>query len=558
MPLRIFFFCLIMHGRGAMNSMFCLAPKNHVVLLSAQSNEFYPHLTLDSSPCRKLSLLPGTLLAPHPFPDAPLCAEPSWVHLKAAMLEFNPPAETSEQLEDSGCRLPELDPWDPSIRLWVKDWPPQYDKKAGIEDLLFVTMDTLHFNTTWLKRLKLDRKDINCNYSYIGAGASHQPEVPFEEDVLTLLPNYNSIWTRCVHGLKVLSTMTLFYVPPAISELNQTGDGVGAYSKSNFSRKMSGKRYSVTLLIIDSLSQMNIHRSLPKSLAQAEAMGGIMMSGHHKIGENSVPNMMGMMTGDKLYWTPGWVTSQNKTPETLPMIIGMFRDWGWSTVYFEDMIHWVGPALKYNVKVANPWTITYNDVWWYLRGSLAHNNPIQTISDMHLAHKELPSFLHIHLSEYLHDNLNMAKNYDADLAAMLNYLVQEKALEDTFVLLMGDHGYRMQGFTNLEQGKIENNMPGLIVIPPRDLQAQHPDWVKNLQANAEVLTSHWDIHHMFRQILGVAGGAEEVAKVYSHLKVPGESLLSPLAKRSCTAAGIALEYCSCPSGHRHLDPVKLP
>ena len=168
--------------------MFCLAPKYHVFLISAQSYEFYPHLTLDSSPFCKLTLLPGTLLAPHPFPDAPLCAEPSWVHLKAAMLEFNPPAETSEQPEDSGCRLPELDPWDPSIRLWVKDWPPPYDKKAGIEDLLFVTMDTLHFNTTWLERLKMNRKDIACNYSYIGAGASRQPEVTFEEDVLTLLP----------------------------------------------------------------------------------------------------------------------------------------------------------------------------------------------------------------------------------------------------------------------------------------------------------------------------------------------------------------------------------
>ena len=151
----------------------------------------------------------------------------------------------------------------------------------------------------------------------------------------------------------------------------------------------------------------------------------------------------------------------------------------------------------------------------------------------------------------------MAKNYDADLAVMLTNLSNEKALEDTFLLLMGDHGYRTQGFANLPQGEIENNMPGLLIIPPKDLAVEHPDWLKNLKANADVLTSHWDIHHMFRDILGIAGGAEEVVDVYKDHKVPGASLFSPLGRRSCTEAGVPLEFCSCPDGHISLDPSSV-
>ena len=115
----------------------------------------------------------------------------------------------------------------------------------------------------------------------------------------------------------------------------------------------------------------------------------------------------------------------------------------------------------------------------------------------------------------------------------------------------------MQPVANLEQGKIENNMPALLIIPPKDLAAKHPDWLKNLKANADVLTSHWDIHHMFRDILGIAGGAEEVADVYKDHKVPGASLFSPLGRRSCTEAGVPLEFCSCPDGHITLDPSSI-
>ena len=45
--------------------------------------------------------------------------------------------------------------------------------------------------------------------------------------------------------------------------------------------------------------------------------------------------------------------------------------------------------------------------------------------------------------------------------------------------------------------------------------------------------------------------------VYSLLDSPGASLLAPLPPRSCSEAGVPLDYCSCPEGHVALQPSQL-
>ena len=41
------------------------------------------------------------------------------------------------------------------------------------------------------------------------------------------------------------------------------------------------------------------------------------------------------------------------------------------------------------------------------------------------------------------------------------------------------------------------------------------------------------------------------------LEAPGASLLTPLGPRSCSAAGVPLNYCSCPEGHVALQTSQL-
>ena len=133
---------------------------------------------------------------------------------------------------------------------------------------------------------------------------------------------------------------------------------------------------------------------------------------------------------------------------------------------------------------------------------------------------------------------------------LLNSVAAAGALNTTFFLLMGDHGFRMgeTKFQSTEQGIIENNMPGLVVIPPTTFVRKHEDMMVNLKANTKVLTSHYDLHHTLRHILAISLG-KEVDEVWGkEVGPPGASLFSPLEERTCGEAGVPLDFCSCPQG----------
>ena len=168
-------------------------------------------------------------------------------------------------------------------------------------------------------------------------------------------------------------------------------------------------------------------------------------------------------------------------------------------------------------------------------------------------YRDRPTFAHVHLTEYTHNDLNGAKSYDWDLALKLRMMAQSGALDDTFLVLMGDHGFRFGGFSKTSQGNVENNMPLLLVMPPKSLEEEQPDMVRNLRHNSEVLTSHWDLHQTLRHLLALGVGQELVDTFYAGSLSPGSSLLSPLRPRTCSEAGISLWFCSCPEDQRVIE-----
>lgn len=185
-------------------------------------------------------------------------------------------------------------------------------------------------------------------------------------------------------------------------------------------------------------------------------------------------------------------------------------------------------------------------------------------------YKDQPSFAVIHLCEYSHDDQNLTPHYDSDLALMLASLSSSGALRDTFFVLMGDHGFRAGSpFSKTPQGKLEDTMPMLAILPPRSLETDHPDMAANLKENAKVLTSHTDINMMLRQLLslGTGLGEEQLFPAMHTVQVqgvqggsiamagdPGTSLLRPVGQRDCLEVGIPMEYGSCAGGNFYYLP----
>ena len=60
-----------------------------------------------------------------------------------------------------------------------------------------------------------------------------------------------------------------------------------------------------------------------------------------------------------------------------------------------------------------------------------------------------------------------------------DFVLSSGALEKTFFMLMGDHGFRMDfNFGGTGQGKTEASMPAFALLPPKDFSSLHPDRAK--------------------------------------------------------------------------------
>ena len=112
----------------------------------------------------------------------------------------------------------------------------------------------------------------------------------------------------------------------------------------------------------------------------------------------------------------------------------------------------------------------------YLQEKKLHKYQFDVLQDFLEKYKTTPTFAFLHLQEYTHNDQNLARLYDDDLSAMLERLLNSGSLDQTFLLLMGDHGFRMDfSWGGTDQGKTEATMPALAVLAPHQFRSQHPD-----------------------------------------------------------------------------------
>ena len=57
-------------------------------------------------------------------------------------------------------------------------------------------------------------------------------------------------------------------------------------------------QYSVNILTIDALSQLNFKRSFPLTWAVLRSLQAILFTGQHRVGQNSYPNVMALLSGE--------------------------------------------------------------------------------------------------------------------------------------------------------------------------------------------------------------------------------------------------------------------
>uniref|UniRef100_A0AC35TKI5 Sulfatase domain-containing protein n=1 Tax=Rhabditophanes sp. KR3021 TaxID=114890 RepID=A0AC35TKI5_9BILA len=140
--------------------------------------------------------------------------------------------------------------------------------------------------------------------------------------------------------------------------------------------------------------------------------------------------------------------------------------------------------------------------------------------------------------------------YDDEFAEF--FKTNEKAFDDSFLFVMGDHGHRMASFSYTPEGRYERNNPYFYVSVPKNLR-DNKELRKNLNDNTNKHTSHFDTYATILDILTEAGRTN-----FTNLKpfdlstivndtIKGKSLFRPIdeSTRDCYNMLVPSRYCLC-------------
>lgn len=122
-------------------------------------------------------------------------------------------------------------------------------------------------------------------------------------------------------------------------------------------------------------------------------------------------------------------------------------------------------------------------------------------------------------------------------------------LENTVIILMADHGFYSGLYANTPEGLLERRHPLFLIRLPEKLASSHPEFFKNIQDNANRITSHYDVYKTMKHLREIASSTSTaVSTLEQDFKdsVVGRSLLLEIPeKRTCTEAGISKSRCAC-------------
>lgn len=456
----------------------------------------------------------------------------------------------------SGCEMPSLNPFSkeamqfykivPNITCSGIDWVTCHKAEC------YVTQQILD----GMKNIECTYRDIifmRDDYYYIG-----EPTKVFGREKYVLTKS-DHVKVSCL-GMDVNG----FGIIPTHWSGNRAGFRPVQFSLEN--------SLNILIVIFDSTSRNGFIRRMPQSYkVLKKELQAVVLNSYNIVGDGTPGALFPILTGHmELELQDSRKTfSNNQYVDLKPFLFQVLKKHGYITAYFEEM-PWIGTFQnRFNGFEHQPtdhylrpfFMEEYNGRWWNGRQKYCVGAEPQHRFLMNLTKQffELAGtkFCLSFIAEISHEDFNMISAADEDLASFLKTFKDDKRLEDTMLIVMGDHGARFSSIRNTYQGKIEERLPFVSIVLPKKLKKGRPDALKNLKTNENVLTTHYDMHTTLLDALGLK-------KYRNSYKVPGSdldrglSILEQIPKsRSCAEAGIMPHWCACAKWYNvsHTDDV---
>lgn len=318
---------------------------------------------------------------------------------------------------------------------------------------------------------------------------------------------------------------------------------------------------SVLLIGIDSISRMNLVRSLPLTHLFLKENDWIEFKGYNKMGDNTFPNVMAILTG---------INETTVFKHCNPRIIGPldkckmiwydYRKLGFITGYGEDeadigTFNYMKKGFKYEPTdyYFRPYIVaTEQQLQWipvdevkYCTGPESSGERIFNLARYFTStFKDYPNFGFFWMNSFSHNEINAVSRMDEKTADFLVDINRTGIFENSIVMFISDHGFRFGPVTYTHAGWLEERLPFFYMSVPKWFMKKYPEKYENLIKNTERLTSPYDVYMTLQDVLVLSGKNYTVKKSSGCPKC--KSLFEEAEKeRSCEDAGIEHHWCTC-------------
>ncbi|ESO86427.1 hypothetical protein LOTGIDRAFT_129214 [Lottia gigantea] len=451
--------------------------------------------------------------------------------------------ESLEKQSGQTCVHPQLDPFHQSVMNFYRTVPKVTCSPE--ENWVYVVNGTFRISRRAVRKYG----KITCEYAPVVRGTSdytarHMEHIKPMPDGSALVMDFFKV--ACVS----INAKRYFNIHAGIS-FNKTVHE--RHSKVKLPKNALG--LDVLMFGFDSVSRMSWIRQLPKTRNYfLNTLKGIELEGYNIVGDGTPQALLPILTGKTEEELPEARRGHDgaQPVDGHPWIWKDFKKAGYVTAWAEDMasigtfqyrmIGFKETPTDHNMR---PFYLSAERMYGrnrpYCLGSVPrHKTFINWLGDVFNMYGSKSKFVFGFHGETSHNDNNQVQIVDEDAMEFLKSLEDRNLLNRTILILMSDHGARFADIRQTAQGKEEERMPYFAYRFPPWFEKQYPEIIQNFRKNSRRLTTPFDVHETFHDILNYSS-----AKL-GDSKRRGISLFREIPKeRSCADAGIQPHWCAC-------------
>ncbi|KAL8582906.1 hypothetical protein ACOMHN_057059 [Nucella lapillus] len=482
-----------------------------------------------------------------------------WEFTKTDVLKLISSGKLKQNSSDSKCVPPVLDSFDPMVMQLYHKFPP-IRCSSTMKDWVYTSHGFFHISQD-AKRLY---GNITCQYTPLQRSGdfavTYGPVVepmldgtPLKSDFFKIKctsssgKTYSNVHSSVARNATVMKRVNDYHTRANKNRKDMQSD-TGPLSQS-LARSLN---LSVFMFGFDGVSRMAWMRLLPKTRKYfLETLGGIELENYNIGGDGTVAVLLPILTGKTEEELPDSMTKHEhaKPVDNYPWIWDNFSAHGYVTAYAEDYNSFQWRNMGFDKQPTDHYMRTFqlkarpllDENLPFCLGSLKrHVIFMNWFRDLFDTYKDVPKFFFGFHAELSHDTNDGLPAADEDLKVLLQDLESNGYLNSTLLILMSDHGARYNAFRSTDIGKLEERLPYFSFRFPPWVHKHHPDIIKTMRINVKRLTSPFDIHATFLDILNhplTSSGYADNRSI---------SLFHEVSKeRTCADADIAPHWCAC-------------